>query len=402
MENKPAAIVLCQVITGLSTAHSLAIKGVEVHAVSFKRHEPVHFSRRFKQIKLTGKVDDEDYIIDWLIRYAKKIGNSPVVIPTSDAHALMLAKNYHQLAPYCRLSTTSYEDLRNIISKEGLYSLADKAGVDVIPAIHEPTLKQLEEWTVTHAGPYFIKPFYENMPGCALTEKNIVLADTKSLHNYIETHGSKSLIIQRMINGGDGYIFDCYGMCDVNGQPLTMASHRRWRQSPMNVGTTSYGEIPANPEGKSETVLFDYTTRLLAGVKHHGIFGIEWLQDRETGKLYLIDFNARPFSSVGHLTSCGLNLPFFAYAELIGDDLSSLQSRPVLEHSFWVDLLKDLLSLRDRLDKKQITLSEWFKSLLRCKHFACWDWTDPGPEIYRLWQITLMGIQFVWKRIKFN
>lgn len=400
MNNKPIAIVLCQVLTGFATARSIAINGVEVHAVSFTRHEPIHYSRLFKQVKLIGMKNDEAGIIDWLITYAKKIGNRPVVIPTSDVHALMLARNYKQLSPYCRLSTTSFKSLWNIISKGELYSLAKKAGVDIIPAIHEPDLTQLEEWTLNNEAPYFLKPFYESVDGCALTDKNLILPNRESLLAYASEYGTKALVIQRMINGGDGYIFDCYGMCNIDGQPITMASHRRWRQNPPNVGTTTYGEIPGHPEGNNESVLFDNTARLLSEIKHHGVFGIEWLQDKKANRLYLIDFNARPFSSIGHLTSAGLNLPYLTYAELAGEDISYQDARPVLKPSLWVDLLRDIQSLRERIQLKQITLSNWFRSLLRCSDYAYWDWKDPGPGMFRSLQITSIAMSFIWKRIK--
>ena len=400
MSQKPAAIILCQVLTGFSTARNIAAVGIEVHAVSFSEIEPIHFSRRFKQIKLIGKKNDEDFIIEWLINYAQKLGNRPVVIPTSDTHALMLAKHYERLSAHCRLSTTSYERLWSIISKGDLYSFAEKAGVDVIPAIHEPNLEQLEAWSKLNPSPYFLKPFYEKVAGCALTGKNLILNNRDDLLAYVTEYGAKALIIQRMINGGDGFIFDCYGLCNASGQAVTMASHRRWRQNPPNVGTTTYGEIPGYPETEKESTLFDNTSKLLTVIKHHGVFGIEWLQDRETGKLYLIDFNARPFSSIGHLTACGLNLPLLAYRELTGEDISSVEKRPALKHSLWIDALRDLQSLRERRALQQISFTEWGKSLFSCRDFAYWDWSDPGPGIYRTWRIASMMTNFVWKRIK--
>ena len=401
MHKKPAAIVLCQVLTGFSTARSLSAAGVEVHAVSFSKTAPIHFSRHFKQIKLIGKKNDEKFLIDWLTAYAQKIGNMPVVIPTSDVHALMLAKHYEQLSIHCRLSTTSYEELWNIISKGALYASAERAGVDVIPSIHEPNLEQLKVWSESNPAPYFLKPFYEKVDGCKLTDKNLILQNREDLLAYAAKHGTKALVIQRMINGGDGYIFDCYGLCDASEKVVTMASHRRWRQNPPNVGTTTFGEIPGYSDSENELALFTNTSKLLDAVKHHGIFGIEWLQDRETGKSYLIDFNARPFSSIGHLTSCGLNLPYLAYQELTGEDISSVETHPTLKHSLWIDLLRDLQSLRERRTLHQISYIEWLKSLLSCRQFAYWNWLDPGPGIYRSWQIALMAIKFASKRIKF-
>ena len=98
-----------------------------------------------------------------------------------------------------------------------------------------------------------------------------------------------------MIRGGDGNIFDCYGLCDRGGRVVSMTSHQRLRQYPPDFGATSMGEIPAALPTKDEQFLFAATERLFNTVRFHGIFGIEWLRDETTGAFYLIDFNARPF-----------------------------------------------------------------------------------------------------------
>lgn len=399
MKEKPNAIVLCHVLTGLATVRGLAAAGIKVHAVTFDADLPVHFSRHCRHVKLTGMKNDAPGLINWIVGYAKKIGNRPVIIPTSDSDALLLAKHYEILAPHCRLWTTSYHDLWRIISKNGLYSLAEAAGVDVIPAIHEPTLEKLDAWSRQHPGPYFLKPFYEAVDGCSLGKKNMILPDRNALLDYVMQHGSKALIIQRMIRGGDGYIFDCYGLCNASGRVLAMASHRRLRQHPPNVGSTTYGEIPAHPEGKDESVLFENTARLLNATRYHGIFGIEWLQDRESGKLYIIDFNARPFTSIGHLTACGLNLPFLAYQELTGADMSGLEVKPHLKHKFWIDMERDLQSLSIRQEQNKIDWFDWFKTVLSCRSSAYWDWTDPVPGIYQMARTAKIGVSYVWKKM---
>ena len=44
--------------------------------------------------------------------------------------------------------------------------------------------------------------------------KNLLLETREQLLSYVRSHGTESLVIQRMIRGGDGNIFDCYGLCD--------------------------------------------------------------------------------------------------------------------------------------------------------------------------------------------
>ena len=394
---RPSAIVLCHVQTGLATVRGIGRGGIDVHAAIFDPYEPVRYSRYCRNSHISGSLIQQDKLVDWLIDYAKKLGNSPVVIPTSDEEALVLSKYFDELSPHCRIWKTDYQDLLRLISKGDLYNLAESIGVNVIPSITEPSIGQLEEWAHVNPGPYFLKPDFEGVPGSSLRQKNLQLPDRDALLDFAAKEGTNALVIQRRIEGGDGHIFDCYGLCGADGQPLVMASHRRLRQMPPDIGTTTYGEIPAKFGDQSESILFESTKALLAAANFHGIFGIEWLHDKETNKFYLIDFNARPFSSIGHLTACGLNLPLLAYEELVGDELAGSYLVPQLKHKLWVDLLRDLESLKMYRACNKLGLAEWLGSILRCRSFAYLEWRDPVPGIYRILQIVNRLIKKIGK-----
>ena len=394
----PPAIILSHAVTGLATARGIADGGVEVYAAVFSQKDPIRFSRCCRKLDFSDLASEEE-LIARLIAYARNMKTRPVVIPTRDEDALLLAKNYSRLSPCCLLWKTPYEVLKTIINKNGLYTLAKSAGLNTVPSIVEPDADQLAVWIDDNPGPYFLKPFYAGIPICELKEKNLLVESGKELIDYVVKNGSTGLVIQRFIQGGDGYILDSYGLCDGNGKLLTIASHRRWRQCPPDTGITSYGEIPANPEGMEESVLFDYTSRLLEKIRYHGIFGIEWLQDRKTGELYLIDFNARPFTSIGHLTASGLNLPLLAHRELAGDDLSDVARRPLLKHMFWIDFLNDLWWVQHTRRNRDFEWSGWIKSLIRSRGHAYLSWRDPGPGISRLIEVIRIGIHSLRKKL---
>jgi predicted ATP-grasp superfamily ATP-dependent carboligase len=398
--DKPAVIVLCMVGTGMATVRALAAQSdLEIHAVIFQREAPISYSRYCKKIYLDGAEKNEARLLEFLLKYSQQLGNRPVVLPCSDAHALFLAIHYEALAPHCRIWTTSYRDLLSLVDKTELYRIAAYAGIDTIPAIANPTLAQLAQWCQSNAAPYLLKPAYEGIESSRLAAKNLLIASPEKLLAYVSKHGAEALIIQRMIKGGDGHIFDCYGLCDSGGRVVTLASHRRWRQHHPDFGVTCFGEIPANLPNGGDRLLFEKTSHLLSQLKYHGIFGVEWLHDQATGKFYVIDFNARPFTSIGHLMACGLNLPQLAYRELIGDELADVELTPRLKTKYWVDLLKDIESFNDKRAKHAITFYSWFRSLLRCRSSAYWDWRDPGPGLYALMEIGARTIGFLQKKL---
>ena len=200
----------------------------------------------------------------------------------------------------------------------------------------------------------------------------------------------EGLIIQRILKGGDGRIYDCYGLCDKNGQVRTMASHRRIRQIKPHFGVTCYGEIPSDPPGIGQQELFDLTRKLLAKVRYHGIFGIEWLYERDTKRLYLLDFNARPFLTIGHLGDCGLNLPLVAYRELCGDELDGFPLVPELRRILWLNYWPHLHSFLKERGRAGRSWKGYFGELLRSRSFALWDFNDPIPACYKPVNIFLM------------
>ena len=388
--NRPcSAIVLCNSLTGLATVRSLADAGIAVYAYLFDDCGALAWSRYGNKVDASHLSDAE--LIAIIQEHAKHLSRTanpqadsrPVVLPTSDAHALLLAEHRAQLEPHCRIASTTHAALSAIVRKDLLYQTAQRCGVAVVPSIASPLMHELEAWSLQNSGPYLLKPVYEAMRESSLKVKNCVLQTRQDLLDFVHLHGSHLLVIQQLLWGGDGEIYDAYGCCDAQGRVLTMASHRRIRQYPQHLGTTVYGEIPAQISAV-EKLIFEPTERLLASRCYQGIFGIEWLHESKTNRWYLIDFNARPFTTIGHLNDCGLNLPALAYADLCGTDLSHLPARPKLKHLRWVNFPRDIARRRNRSTVGAEPLVVWLKSLLQARSFGYWRWTDPGPSLYKL------------------
>jgi D-aspartate ligase len=390
------AIVLCNTVTGIATVRALAECGVEVHACLFRADDPLIESRYAIKIACYHLQHDEAGLVEFLIDYAGKLGNRPVVLPTGDAHALVLAKYAEALAPHCRVWQLPHEQLTRIVDKTLLYEAARTAGVPTIPSLAAPNLTELLEWSRQHDGPYILKPSYDGIHSCKLPGKNLVLENREQLLAYVRNHGAESLVVQRMIRGGDGNIFDCYGLCDANGRVVCLTSHQRIRQFPPNFGATCMGEIPAQLPTRDEQFLFAATERLFNSVRFHGIFGIEWLREETTGAFYLIDFNARPFLTIGHLRDCGVNLPLLAYRDLIGESLAAVPPRPAVRRKRWVYISKDIDTFRIlRESGQQPGLLPWLASVASCSSFAYVSLRDPMPGVRAILQIVGRSLRYV-------
>jgi len=382
---RPAAIVLGLGVTGLATARALNAIGVKVHGVSFSKKDPGRVSRCCHVLVDQPGLDQDDRAFcSWLFGYARSLGDRPVVFPTSDETALAMAADRDDLKPVCRIWDNTLDGLEALVRKDRLYKLAASAGISVPESIVSLDLDEIRDWCDLHTGPYLAKPFYASHPDAGAVGKNRTFDTGDSMLSFLQGLSQKSsgLIVQRLIQGGDGWIYDCYGMCDQTGAVRTMATHRRVRQYLPDFGITSYGEVPGDPQSGGQDKLFELTKHLMDEFHYHGIFGVEWLQERETGKLYLIDINARPFYTIGHLRDCGLDLPMHAYRELCGNDLTDLQLQPRLKHKYWIDFVHDIGTFRRT---REIGLLSWLGSVLRCRSFAVWSIRDPMPCLHEIW-----------------
>jgi len=382
--SQPGAIVLCRTVTGLATVRALYRAGISVQAWIFSDTDPTRFTRCARVVVVPSHARSEECLVDFLVESSRQLGDArPVVFPTCDAHALLLAQHSSRLTAFYRLWTTGHQTLHRIVSKDCLYAIADAAAVPTVPSIVEPEPAELASWSISHPGPYILKPFYVGSHGAGLHTKNAVVTSRDELLDYVSRNGAQKLIAQRLLRGGDGQIFDCYGLCDGRGRIVQMATHRRWRQNLPDRGATCFGEIPSGLPAADEATILEQTRLLLASVCYHGIFGIEWLRDLRTGRFHLIDFNARPFMCIGHLADSGLNLPALAYRELTGDLPRDLETLPRLRRCYWIDLLRDLQTFRKRWADGDLGFWEWLGSVVRCRSWAYLDFRDPLPGIVR-------------------
>ncbi|WOH36502.1 hypothetical protein RI844_14140 [Thalassotalea fonticola] len=400
--NHPA-IVLPGAATGLATIRGLAEGHLKVYAILFEHRDAIQYSKYSQTVKFKNSMQNEKQFMAELLAFVSSLATKAVIFPSKDSQALFLARHKQALSPFLIMPNTSYEQLRDIICKDRLHGKAP-ANVNLIPSIISPSAAELKSWCAENPGPYFLKPFYQGIACCHFSDKNIQFPDSNSLISYAKQNGLNGVIVQRFLKGGDGYIFDCYGLCNFDGEVVVRATHRRFRQLQPDTGTTTYGEIPANLSVEDENAILDATKELLDTLHYHGIFGIEWLQDKNTGKFYLIDFNARPFSSIGHLTSCGLNLPLLSYQELIGENLSSIPEIPKLKHKYWMSFTRDLDSFLTKRTQKEIHLVAWLTSILKCRSFAYWDFRDPLPALFQfallLKRLTKKIIKTIrWRRL---
>ena len=397
--SRTPAIVLARVLTGLSTVRALGRAGVPVHVVYFDPDDPVRLSRYVtRAVRFDESAATPDELVSLLEEMARSLGGEPPLLPTSDRDALLLCAHRERLSRVARLWATSLDDLTQVVRKDLLYERARQVELPLIPACRGPGQEEYEAWAREHAGPYIVKTGSHADIAGRFEKANRVFERVEALLEFLEDQAPGTCVVQRVLQGGDGYIFDTYGLTSASGDLRVITSHRRWRQLPPHFGATTFGEIPARGIGELEARMFEYSARLLRQARFHGVFGIEWLLDRATDELYLIDFNARPFLSIGHLTDCGLNLPWLAYLDLVDGFSREQVAPPRLKHSLWIDWVRDLQAYFAASPDTRRGLAGRLLDAVRCRSFAYADWRDPLPALAHTVRFMQGGIRRVWRR----
>jgi predicted ATP-grasp superfamily ATP-dependent carboligase len=105
---------------------------------------------------------------------------------------------------------------------------------------------------------------------------------------------------------------------------------------------------------------------------------LDFKQDSRSGKLYLLEINAR-YTLWNYLGAvCGVNLPYTAYSSLLGKrcECSSNYRTDVR----WLSFSNDLRAfLRDYYPAGELSWVQWLGSFRGRKVYDVFSWHDPVP-----------------------
>lgn len=377
-DDLPPVVILEGGTTPLAVVRCLANGAIAPTVIGYKKSDICRYSRLCNYLRSPIANEEQEQLAVWLVERFRMSPNKPFLLPTSDASALFVAKYCDLLGKSFLIWKNTYEELSILISKEQLYTEASASGLRVPDFIISPTLKELDEWLSVSSGPYFVKPFYVSDSFSPIIDKNDVFEDCSMLREFVSRVNTDRLIIQQLLSGGDGNIYDCYGLCDSNGDITSTATHLRIRQARRDRGVTSFGEIPVTEAPFQPEELISNTKTLFSVFKFHGIFGVEWLWDKKSESLMLIDVNARPFSSIGHLGDAGLNLPLQAVQEISGNLPEDYKLKP-LTHLYWLDFTRDIYSAKAHMTTGDLSIKKWFRDIRRAGSYSYWRSDDVLP-----------------------
>lgn len=374
--NNKAVILGSNYYIGLSIIRCLGSKGIYTVAVDYSGEGCYGARSKYLKEHLIAphyKEREEDFL-KFLIDYAKKENDKPVIFPCADAYVEFIDKHLMELKEYYLINMTEQGLWSSIMDKQALHALAVKHNVlvpETVSTSEENFVERVEKEILYPCivkptdSPAFMSRFRTKMFMC-YNKEDVAAAVKRANDENLE------VVVQRIIPGFDNhmYTFDAY--LSQDSKVTHWMTCQKLRQYPINFGASVY------TKQKYVQELYDIGAPFMEAIGYKGFGEIEFKKDEKSGRFYLIEINVRTTTLNTLLDKCGINFPLLAYTELTGGDIGSKGANYDTGIIFRY-MFEDIFSIRAYIKTKQLSRMQVYKSLLAKKAPAVWSFDDPAP-----------------------
>ncbi len=369
------AVILSGSVNALSHARSLGRRGVPVLVIDDKRRSATR-SRYARALIMPEGVTDPEAWLDALDSIGRRLPVPGLLIPTGDRDVDLVARNAQALARRFRFLVPEPEDAAAILDKTAQYRRAALAGIRVPRSCGAITLDELRAAAREVGFPCLLKPSSpagrKLMAAKAIVAENLGELEAAYRAQVADPGG---FVVQEIIPGDDSELYGYLAFWDAHGREHSCLTKHKVRQFPTGFGTGSTQETVVAPE------VADLSRQLLSAFSYRGIVGVEWKRDARDGSWCLIEINARSGTCNQLAISAGVDLPWIAYQEILGQPISRTVSTS--SGLTWVNEELEVLALAELRRDGAVTMAEWLRSVMGARSWAMWSWRDPLPFLMR-------------------
>ena len=356
----------------LHIARSLGRRGIPVVRVHPGRRELSLYSRYCTSFEHSPNVhESENALLEFLLELARKYEGPRVLLAASDETAHFIGRHRDPLLATYRVPAPG-SLMETIIDRRLQYGAAEALGIPIPDTYYPANAAEVTTLAEILRGyPYIIQP---NVGGT----KAVVVQDAAQLVREYQRISAvdPAVMIQKVIGGSDERLFCFYGYFDERSRMLGCCVRRKLRQMPLGFGYSTAMESCEND------AVVEQSVRLLQGLKYHGIVAIEWKHDPQSGEHKLIEINARATNAAALPTACGVDLPYLAFADALGEAVVPVKGwRSGVK---WIWFIEDLRAARELRKRGELKLLDWLKSLRGPKAFAVHAADDLKPFFVHL------------------
>jgi D-aspartate ligase len=365
---------------GLGLVRSLGRLGIEAYTVEANRWTPAFFSRyNSGSLRLNVETAPPMKALAELESLARRIGKQSVLIPSTDYAAIFMADHYDSLKRWYIFPEQSPDLLRSLYSKREMYYLAKQYGVPTPEAAFPATRQDVLDFLPSARFPLVLKAIDGTRLSARCGKKMFIVNSAKELlaiYDEIEEPDRPNLMLQEYIAGVDDSIWMFNGYFNRRSECLVSFTGKKLRQCPAFSGYTCFGACLRN-----DSVLAT-ATRFLQALNYTGMVDIDFCYDPRDGQYKMLDVNPRLGATFRLFTAeNGIDLARAYYLDMTGQRVPSSFAR---EGRKWIVRDLDFASSLRYYRRKQLTASEWMRSLLDVEESAYFAADDPLPLLVRI------------------
>lgn len=302
-------------VNGLGAIRSLGREGLRVLALDH-RSFALGFRSRYAEPHLApDPLVDERGFIDALHALARDTDEPLPIFPTHDEHLNAIARHADELKDRYRFSFPSWQVLELIQSKRHQLETAERIGLAVPRTFHPASREEAIAAGEELGFPVLIKPSANVGFKAEYRRQAFLCNDASELGVAYDAAAAHEPMVQEFIPGDDSHLYTLGSYLTPDGEALGLFSGRKLRQTRGFMGSARTGEALWVDEIVEEGLA------LLRALEFHGISQVETKLDARDGRYKLIEVNPRLWQWHGLAEACGVNLPYIAYRDLMGDRL---------------------------------------------------------------------------------
>jgi len=196
--------------------------------------------------------------------------------------------------------------------------------------------------------------------------------------------GPSQVIVQDFLPDPARNLFSFAGYFK-EGEPILGLAVKRTRQFPRDFGLFStFAEAVELPE------LRELASQLLRVIRYSGLAEVEFMWNAKRGRFELLDVNARLWAWHSLAIAAGLDLPYVAFADAIGQSPTLGTKR---QGAKWVRFSTDLRAATQEIRSGTLSLKQYLNSLRRATAFSVFSPSDPMPFIAEVFLLLLNRVK---------
>lgn len=373
----PLAVILgLDTMQGLQAARILAARGVRVIGIA---SDGSHHACRTTVCEEVVIASDRDDVMRALSVIGGREVQKPVLFPCLDGKVLTVSRARDELSRWYRIVLPPPEAVEMLMDKSSFYRYAMECGFPIPPTYILGRQDDLSSIPDSVIYPLAIKPAFRGTAWTArTTDKAFKVDDREALEKVFARcrDWADELIVQQWIPGGVSELFSCNCYFGIDGELLATFVARKLRQWPPETGQSSLGV-----ECRDDVVL-EESIRLLSSVGYRGLGYVEMKRHADTGEYFIVEPNiGRPTGRSAIAEAGGVELLYTMYCDAAGLPLPANRQQHYGDVK-WIHLRRDLQSALVSMQRGDLSVRAWLRSIRGRKAYAVFSVSDPMPFFF--------------------